>query len=378
MKKILILLICLINVCVCVASDHPEAHFGEYGIGKCSTLAEYQKYVGQKVKYMPTTPANYDDEKSGLAFDKIYTIDKITGNDRRMTFVLSDESGKKAKMIVNNEYNYYSYGKYTFEITNKYSIPLFLFEKFEKEKSKYLNKIISNPKVKSTYKIIDARFQTFNKESEIYSTYPELCFIAENSLTGKTSIHKFTDSEESYFDEDLSGHRETTLIKVEKPINDKIRYGKSDIVTDKGITKYGYIDNFINIVIYGDGEKFNFILKNISDNTIKVIWNEAVFVDENGSTSKIMHVGTRYSDKDGDQPTSVIIKDASIDDIAVPTSKVRYSDLLKKWVIDTYYPTTDNKDVKLMLPIQIKDVINEYVFNFTINWKYNHPELIIK
>ncbi len=29
-----------------------------------------------------------------------------------------------------------------------------------------------------------------------------------------------------------------------------------------------------------------------------------------------------------------------------------------------------------MLPIQIKDVINEYVFVFRVKWEYNYPEMI--
>ena len=30
--------------------------------------------------------------------------------------------------------------------------------------------------------------------------------------------------------------------------------------------------------------------------------------------------------------------------------------------------------IKLMLPIQIKDVINEYVFIFDVQYVFNHPE----
>lgn len=33
-------------------------------------------------------------------------------------------------------------------------------------------------------------------------------------------------------------------------------------------------------------------------------------------------------------------------------------------------------EVRLMLPIQIKDVINEYTFIFDVNYSYNHPELL--
>lgn len=43
-------------------------------------------------------------------------------------------------MVVNNQVEYYSFGKYTYCITNTYSIPLFLSEKFEGDKAKYIGK----------------------------------------------------------------------------------------------------------------------------------------------------------------------------------------------------------------------------------------------
>ena len=119
------------------------------------------------------------------------------------------------------------------------------------------------------------------------------------------------------------------LTKVEKPSNSAVRYGKTTSVTDKGITKYSYEDNFIDILIFAGSTQFNFILKNISDNTLKVVWNEAVFVDVDGSTSKVMHSGIKYSQREADQPASTIIKGAKLEDLAAPTDKVYYSDILK-------------------------------------------------
>ena len=76
-------------------------------------------------------------------------------------------------------------------------------------------------------------------------------------------------------------------------------------------------------------------------------------------------------------PATTIIKGASVEDLACPTSNVRYSDILKEWVTDSMYPkqpALEGKQVSLMLPIQIKDVVNEYIFVFDLKYKYNHPE----
>lgn len=166
--------------------------------------------------------------------------------------------------------------------------------------------------------------------------------------------------------------------KVEKPSNSAIRYGKTTVVEDdKEISKFSYVDNVIDILIFGSSKQFDFILKNVSDNSIKVIWNEAVFVNYDGSSSKIMHAGTKYSQREADQPATTIIRGAKIEDLAAPNCNVRYSEVLKEWVTDSMYPSepaTNPGQLRLMLPIQIKDVINEYVFVFDVKYVCNHPE----
>jgi hypothetical protein len=90
-----------------------------------------------------------------------------------------------------------------------------------------------------------------------------------------------------------------------------------------------------------------------------------------------MHVGTKYSQREGDQPATTIIKGAKIEDLAAPNCNIRYSDALKEWVTDSMYPSepaTAPGQLRLMLPIQIKDVVNEYIFVFDVNYVYNYPD----
>ena len=104
-----------------------------------------------------------------------------------------------------------------------------------------------------------------------------------------------------------------------------------------------------------------------------------MFVNYDGSTSKIMHEGTKYSQREGDQPSTTIIKGAKIEDIAVPTCNVRYSYALEEWVNESMYPSKPYENpgqLQLMLPIQIKDVINEYIFVFDVKYMYDNPELV--
>ena len=101
-----------------------------------------------------------------------------------------------------------------------------------------------------------------------------------------------------------------------------------------------------------------------------------------------MHVGTKYSQREGDQPASVIIKGAKIEDVATPTANVYYDEGIRigystigsgwktKPMIPKEYIGKDAGELRLMLPIQVKDVINEYTFVFRVYYAYDHPELL--
>ena len=93
-----------------------------------------------------------------------------------------------------------------------------------------------------------------------------------------------------------------------------------------------------------------------------------------------MHTGTKYSQREADQPASTIIKGAKLEDLAVPTDKVYYSEILTEWTSKSLYANANQKvkgqTIKLMLPIQVKEVVNEYIFEFTLSYVYNHPEYL--
>lgn len=168
---------------------------------------------------------------------------------------------------------------------------------------------------------------------------------------------------------------------MEKPANPEIRYGETSVITDGGITRFSYADNFIDIVLLGEDRQFSFILKNVSDNSIKLIWDDAVFVDFDGATSKIMHKGIKYSQREAGQPATTIIKGAKIEDIIIANNNVYFCDnpRVNDWLTRSMYPSEKGLNpgqLKIMLPIQIKNIVNEYIFIFDIKFVYDHPERI--
>ena len=293
----------------------------------------------------------------------IWTIKEVNGNNTK-SFKLW--VGDIPKNIL---HGYRKEGEYFWG-----SIPFFSYDKFREATKSEIGKVFSDPLVKATYEVtdvyLDVREVSYKKD--IYKMYK-----LRNSISGETFDFLASDAKRQCFLEDKAGRYVSTLSKVEKPSNPSVKYGNTTTIEDNGITKYSYKDNFIDIIIFGNSEHFSFILKNVSQSTQKLLWDDAVFVDINGSTSKVMHSGIKYSQREAPQIPSTIIKGASLDDIACPTSNVYYSDYGKEWQVKSMYPEEISKGtfkVQLMLPIQIKDVSNEYIFEFQIKYQYKHPE----
>jgi hypothetical protein len=172
-----------------------------------------------------------------------------------------------------------------------------------------------------------------------------------------------------------SGTHILSLTEVERPTNPQIRFGATEV--EEAGTRFSYTDNFINIIWIPTSTNFNFILTNNSPHSMRIIWDEAVYVDENGMMSNMIHQETRLIDRNNSQMPSTVLRGARISNLLAPVSKIHYSD---GWAQRPLFNNADgekldNKTVRVSLPLQIENVTNEYVFTFTIKWEYTHPEL---
>jgi len=405
------------------------------------------KYIGKRVcvfDYSSATNKRWEDsykfEKHYWAFshyEKIYTIKKIKFGEQ-IVFSLVSNSGSKYKIKVNNggvldeeelsscniffllddfeEYKKEMIGKIYKNSQNEDVAVLNNIEIFPRLKDdpilvstlkslinneeficlsndvidfcKRLGTIISHPKVLDEYKILSGH--TINLEEAkvdkrfkyIYAEGP--WYTCKNLSTGKIFNYSGDKILTAPFETALSGKYISLLNKVEKPANHEIRYGETKtIMSDNEISKFSYKDNVIDIIIFADGSHFNFVLQNISESTIKIIWDEAVFVDFEGNSEKVMHKGTKFSERNDSQPATTIIRNAKWDDSVIPTNLVYYREATENkesgWDIISIYPEEKGLEpgqIKLMLPIQIKDVINEYVFIFDVKYIFNNPEYL--
>lgn len=91
-----------------------------------------------------------------------------------------------------------------------------------------------------------------------------------------------------------------------------------------------------------------------------------------------MHSGVKYADRDSPQPPSVIVRKGYITDVIIPTDYVTYYSSLG-WSEQALFPESElgegaqklatqyiGKSFLILLPIQIENVTNDYIFTFKI------------
>lgn len=395
MRKILTLILLLCSLTVLAFDTNAN-----FGMKQQRSAEGYQQYVGKSFFFREAYGTLETWNKSGFKYDdtyagKIFTITKISTKD----VVLN---GKQNKEILIQAINSEDKSKVKFkgyeEVSIKYSIwsgvkrypligwmPIVFTEPFDDFKNKHIGETITNDVVKDQYEITNCFMG--KGVGDDYAT-SEVNVTVKNKRTGETLSCVYSKVNIAPFAETLKGSYKTALVRVEKPEDSTNRYGETKTITDEGVDKYSYTDSIIDILIYGTKEQFNFVLKNISQHSLKLIWNEAAFVGLDGTSSKVMHVGIKYSQRENDQPASTIIKGAKLDDCATPTSNVYYDNGVtigyntygNGWktrsMLPNEYKGKEAGEIKLMLPIQIKNVVNEYTFVFKVYYTYDHPELL--
>ena len=157
----------------------------------------------------------------------------------------------------------------------------------------------------------------------------------------------------------------------------------------KNPMEYGelaYVDSLISISFSINQREISFSLRNTSPNTLKIIWEETLFiVDEN--TGKVMHSGIKYTDREMFQPPSVIPKGTVHSDVIVPTDNVYYKDgiygayvsVAGGWEERELFPQTvpvsnqeniisklKGSEFTIYMPIQVKGITQEYNFKFKV------------
>lgn len=192
------------------------------------------------------------------------------------------------------------------------------------------------------------------------------------------------------------------LTSVEAPSNAKDPYGELKItkVEDKAtdgknnlllINRYEYSDKYIGITWTYNTTQFEFELKNMSGHTIRINWDDVTFMDYSGNISRVMHKGVKYVEREKPQGSISIPNGGRLQDIIVPNSNVYFSKgmsgyIPSQWkqsaIIPCYFNNKEDMEnailnkvwigrtVRILLPMEIEGIKNDYTFEFTVNGTY--------
>jgi len=180
------------------------------------------------------------------------------------------------------------------------------------------------------------------------------------------------------------------FLKVERPSDAKKRYGESKIesIEEEGEKKYIFEDEMIRIKWFPTASVIFFSLTNKTEHSIKIIWDEAAYVNIDGLSEKIAHSGMKCSDTSKSLPPSIIIRGSTLNEIIVPSEHLYYSsvehkcknipllpdkmslDVVDKKILNDqikkYKEFFLNKQIHILLPLNIEGITNEYIFTFEI------------
>ncbi|MCL3851446.1 hypothetical protein M1P97_09125 [Parabacteroides sp. GYB001] len=136
-------------------------------------------------------------------------------------------------------------------------------------------------------------------------------------------------------------------------------------------------DNNFNISSYSDSKidvswifhptHLSFTLLNKGNSTIKVLWDDAAFIDGSNSSHPVFHNGITINDRDKEQKPTSIVKKSQIDDRILLSDKVGYMKVVGRWVFSYINEIVkDGEEMKVLLPLEINGEINEYLFTFKL------------
>lgn len=168
------------------------------------------------------------------------------------------------------------------------------------------------------------------------------------------------------------------LTKVEVPEDYKQQFGETKVVnlSENEITKYAYEDDLVAFTWYVSKSQLNFRLKNKTNHSIKIPWDDIVFIDPAGQSMRVIHSGIRYVDRNNAQSPSVVAKNSTINDILVPSDHIYYLDDggsgLGGWKVHDVFHNYERigAEASVVFPIIIENVTNEYTFSFRVDNVY--------
>lgn len=377
MRKFLFLIVVLfvsLNMYSADKQYKSRTLYGRYGLLLQKSNKDYLQYVGKEFIYLPEKLNTEDNEyrKLALVSGQEYVVESIKASGEGTLKIFYFEKGdiwKTRKLSLNKK-----------DIDSLfYKLPIYFTHLVEDELLEAKGKLLANANAENKFEIVDVKFEEFNSTSSV----PSIVYYVKDIKSG--IIHRISDMSINYADlpRRLFEHRNLAqLISVDSPFNLENKYdGIKKAITNDSLS-FTFSDNNISGLIVVGLTYFYIGITNKYPNSIKIMWNEASFADTEGFTSQIMHEGIKYNEREKLQTPTTIISQAHLLDIVLPIKNAKWDEHAAEWIhfplFDTSTPILEPKTMKLMIPIQINGVVNEYLFTFVVKDSFVFPGVINK
>lgn len=143
------------------------------------------------------------------------------------------------------------------------------------------------------------------------------------------------------------------------------------------ITDNVCFDDGLRFITTFDGIKAIIEIQNNSGKSVKVLWDDGAFIDQDNQAHRIVHAGIKITDKEKAQVPSVIPDDSNIGDTIYAADCLRWNSRKGDW---DYLPIVWDKEftseeeateyirnmspVKLLLPMESNGQVTEYLITF--------------
>jgi hypothetical protein len=113
-----------------------------------------------------------------------------------------------------------------------------------------------------------------------------------------------------------------SLAQVARTPSAKDHYGATTAITAGDSSRFEVEDGLIAAQVKVLRTAVHISVRNKTDQSIKLIWDEASFIDLDETLSRVMHVGTKYTDRNTSQPPTLIPAHQRLNDDVFPTNRV--------------------------------------------------------
>ena len=117
-----------------------------------------------------------------------------------------------------------------------------------------------------------------------------------------------------------------SLVSVERPAESVRRYGRQRIEAVSGEGGRGFFsfeDGMVRIKWHPTSDDIAFLIGNKTRGPMRILWDEATFIDEQGNSHRLIHAGTGYEDRNAVHPPTVIAAGGALNDFIHPADYFR-------------------------------------------------------